>query len=283
MTDTLAIGIVQCALGGSIDANLGTVVPLIRQAAAAGAQVVLTPELLEGPYFPRTEEEADFARAAPLEGHPTLSHFVELARELEVVLPFSFFERSGPTTYNSVAIVDADGTVLGTYRKTHIPDGPGYEEKFFFRPGARPPRVWTTRYGRLGVGICWDQWYPEVARHLALEDAEVLLYPTAIGSEPQDPELDTRDPWRRVMVGHAVANVIPIAAANRIGEEGGQRFYGSSFVCDDRGDVVAELGEAEEGFRVARFDRAAIRRRRSGWGFFRDRRPELYGRLTELD
>ena len=207
----------------------------------------------------------------------------ERYRELGVVMPASVFERDGPHYYNSIAMIDADGSVLGTYRKSHIPDGPGYEEKFYFRPGDTGFRAWRTRFGTIGVGICWDQWFPEAARAMVLAGADLLLYPTAIGSEPNDPGLDTRDPWRRVMVGHAVANATPVAAANRIGTEDGQRFYGSSFIADQRGDLLVELGRDEETIGVAAIDLAAVRRYRASFGFFRDRRPELYGPLTKKE
>lgn len=280
MTDPLAIGVVQCALGGSREENVSRVLGHVREAAERGARIVLTPELFEGPYFPRSQDEAFFSWARPFEDNETLARVASLARELEVVLSFSFFEHAGQAYYNSVAVVDADGSVLGLYRKAHIPDGPGYNEKYYFRPGDTPFRAFRTRWGCIGVGICWDQWYPECARALALQGAEVLLYPTAIGSEPSGE--DTRDPWQRVMVGHAVANSIPVAAANRIGSEDGQRFYGSSFICDPRGDRVAAL-DAEAGVLVHAFDRAELSRRRAAWGFFRDRRPELYGLLTGAD
>jgi N-carbamoylputrescine amidase len=182
-----------------------------------------------------------------------------------------------------VAVIDDRGSLLGVYRKSHIPDGPGYEEKFYFRGGDTGFRVWPTSFGTIGVGICWDQWFPECARALTLLGADVLLYPTAIGSEPHDPALDTRDPWQRAMIGHAVSNVIPVVAANRIGDESGQVFYGSSFIADARGDKVAELGRADEGVITAGFDLSAIRRTRAAWGFFRDRRPELYGALATAD
>jgi N-carbamoylputrescine amidase len=202
---------------------------------------------------------------------------------LGVVLPISFFEKAGPAYYNSIAIIDADGKNLGTYRKSHIPDGPGYEEKFYFRPGDTGFKVWSTRYGTLGVGICWDQWFPECARAMTLMGADILLYPTAIGSEPQDPDLNTKDPWQRVMIGHAVANVIPVVAANRIGNEGGQVFYGHSFIADHQGEKVAELGSEQAGLLVATFDLALIERTRAAYGFFRDRRPELYSVLLSGD
>jgi N-carbamoylputrescine amidase len=277
---SLSIGIVQCALDGTREENVARVEALVREAAKQGAQVVLTPELFEGPYFPQTEDERAFDLAAPLDGHPTVVRMQALAAELEVVLPVSFFERSGQNYYNSLVAIDADGTALGIYRKSHIPDGPGYEEKFYFRPGDTGFQVWNTRHGRIGVGICWDQWFPEAARSMALQGAEVLLYPTAIGSEPGEPDADTKAPWQRAMVGHAVVNAMPVAAANRIGTEGGLTFYGSSFVCDQRGDVKVELGREDAGVAVASFDREALRRYRANWGFFRDRRPDLYGRLT---
>jgi len=207
----------------------------------------------------------------------------DVARELGVTVPVSFFERAGQAFYNSCAIVDADGSVLGIYRKSHIPDGPGYEEKFYFRPGDTGFRVWKTRHATLGVGICWDQWFPETARGMMLLGAEVLLYPTAIGSEPHDPDLDTRDPWQRAMIGHAVSNIIPVVAANRVGTEENQSFYGSSFIADSRGDKLAELGRTDEGVILATLDLDAIARARASWGFFRDRRPELYGILQTAD
>ena len=277
---SLSIGIVQCALGDAREANVVRVEGLIREAAGRGAKIILTPELFEGPYFPQTEDERTFDLAAPLDSHPTVGRMQHLAHELGVVLPISFFERAGQVYYNSVVTIDADGKQLGSYRKSHIPDGPGYEEKFYFRAGDTGFRVWKTRHGNVGVGICWDQWFPEAARSMALQGAEVLLYPTAIGSEPEAPDEDSQAPWRRVMVGHAVANAMPVAAANRIGAEAGLTFYGSSFVCDQRGDLRAELGRDQEGVATATFDRDALRRYRANWGFFRDRRPDLYHRLT---
>jgi len=277
---SFSIGIVQCALDGTREVNVDRVEALIREAAERGAQIILTPELFEGPYFPQTEDEQAFDLAAPFVGHPTIARMQVLAANLGVVLPISFFERAGQSYYNSLVTIDADGTALGVYRKSHIPDGPGYEEKFYFRPGDTGFKVWTTRHGRIGVGICWDQWFPEAARSMALQGAEVLLYPTAIGSEPNAPEDDTKAPWQRAMIGHAVANAMPVAAANRIGTEGRLTFYGSSFACDQRGDVAIELGRSEEGVATVSFDREGLRRYRANWGFFRDRRPDLYGRLT---
>ncbi|MEO1174678.1 MAG: nitrilase-related carbon-nitrogen hydrolase, partial [Myxococcota bacterium] len=214
--------------------------------------------------------------------NPTARMLQDLSQRLGVVIPYSFFERAGAVHYNSLALIDADGSSLGLYRKSHIPDGPGYEEKFYFRPGETGFKVWPTRYGALGVGICWDQWFPEAARSMALLGAELLLYPTAIGSEPVSGE-DTKDPWQRVMIGHAVANSMPVIAANRIGDEGGQLFYGSSFIADATGEKVAELSRTDEGTILATFDLDALRARRAAWGFFRDRRPELYGPLLTAD
>jgi len=282
-TRLVTVAAVQCALGGPLEANVARVTALVREAAAKGARIILPPELFEGPYFCRAERDEFFDWARPAEGHPTIQAFSRLARELEVVIPVSFFERSGQQHYNSVAVVDADGAVLGVYRKSHIPDGPGYEEKFYFRGGDTGFKVFSTRHAVIGVGICWDQWFPECARAMTLLGAEVLFYPTAIGSEPHEPELDTREPWQRAMVGHAVSNVIPVVAANRVGTEDGQRFYGSSFISDPRGDKVAELGSSEEGVASFTFDLAKIRRTRGAWGFFRDRRPELYGPLVLPD
>jgi N-carbamoylputrescine amidase len=271
----------QCAFGGSLDENVARVEGLVREAAAQGAQVILPSELFEGTYFCREEKDEFFDWAKPVEGHPTLARFQQVAKELGVVIPVSFFERDGHAYYNSLAMVDADGTLLGVYRKSHIPDGPGYEEKFYFRPGNTGFKVWDTRFGKLGVGICWDQWYPECARAMMLLGAELLLYPTAIGTEPENPGLDTKDLWQRAMIGHAVSNVVPVVASNRIGLEGDQTFYGHSFISDHRGEKVAELGRAASGVITADFDLAEIRRNRASFGFFRDRRPELYGLITK--
>ena len=280
---TIRVAATQCAFTDSLETNVARVEALVRAAAAQGAQVILPSELFEGLYFCREEKDAFFDWAKPVAGHPTIARFQQLAKELGVVLPVSFFERDGQAYYNSLAMVDADGALLGIYRKSHIPDGPGYEEKFYFRPGNTGFKVWDTRYGRLGVGICWDQWYPECARAMMLLGADVLLYPTAIGTEPENPELDTKDLWQRAMIGHAVSNVVPVVASNRTGIEGGQTFYGHSFIANQRGDLVAELGRTETGFITADLDLAEIRRNRASFGFFRDRRPDLYGQLTKLD
>lgn len=272
----LGVGVLQAAFGEDEPANVAKIEALAREAAARGANVILPPELFAGPYFCKTQDEAKFAAARGWREQPAVAAMAALARELGVVIPVSIFERDGPHYYNALVMIDADGAALGVYRKSHIPDGPGYQEKFYFRPGDTGFRVWRTRAGVIGAGICWDQWFPEAARAMALGGADLLVYPTAIGAEPHDPGLDTSGPWRRVMQGHAVANVTPIAAANRVGVEDGQRFYGRSFICDDRGDIRAELGEDEEGVAVWRFDPDALAQRRAAWGFFRDRRGDLY-------
>lgn len=261
---------------GNMTANIKHVGDAVRQAAAAGAQVILPPELFCDHYFCKTQDEAAFALAYPAVTHPAVAALQDLANDLNVVIPVSIFEQDGPEYFNSVVMLDAGGDIMGVYRKSHIPDGPGYQEKFYFRPGDTGFKVWDTRHGRIGVGICWDQWFPEAARSMALGGAECLLYPTAIGAEPQDPNLDTAARWRRAMVGHAVANVIPIVAANRVGDEDGQIFYGTSFIADQTGVIVADIGRTEQGFIQAQFDLDAIEIERAAWGFFRDRRPELY-------
>jgi len=280
---SIRVAATQCAFTGSLDENVARVEALVREAAAQGAQVILPSELFEGLYFCREEKDAFFDWARPAVGHPTILRFQRLAKELGVAIPVSFFERDGHAFYNSLAMVDADGTVLGVYRKSHIPDGPGYEEKFYFRPGNTGFKVWDTRFGKLGVGICWDQWYPECARAMMLQGAELLLYPTAIGTEPENPDLDTKDLWQRAMIGHAVSNVVPVIASNRIGLEGDQTFYGHSFIADHRGEKVAELGRTEPGVILAAFDLEEIRRNRASFGFFRDRRPDLYGLISKTD
>jgi N-carbamoylputrescine amidase len=250
--------------------------------------VILPSGAFQGPYFCVSQEERWFATAHPWREHPCVTALAPLAKKLGVVLPISIFEREGPHYFNSLVMVDADGSLMGVYRKSHIPDGPGYMEKYYFRPGDTGFKVWATKHGRLGVGICWDQWYPECARAMTLMGAEVLLYPTAIGSEPHDDTLDTAAPWRRAMQGHAVSNVIPVVGANRTGFEpwagypnGGQAFYGSSFIADHRGDLVSALGREDEGLVQATFDLDFLATHRAAWGFFRDRRSDLYGPLTQ--
>ena len=283
----LTVAALQLAFTDDTDANIRAVSELVREAAGKGAEVVLPPELFEGPYFCRVEDESLFATARQTAEHPSVLAMQQLAEDLKIWIPTSFFELDGPHHYNSLAMVGPDGKVAGVYRKSHIPDGPGYQEKYYFRPGDTGFKVWDTRFGKLGVGICWDQWYPETARSMALMGAEVLFYPTAIGSEPHDSSLDTRDPWRRVMQGHAVANVMPLVASNRIGFEpgpgGGQTFYGSSFIADHRGDLVASFERGDEGVLTHTFDLDFLHTHRAAWGFFRDRRTDLYGQLIRRD
>ncbi|QNE31616.1 N-carbamoylputrescine amidase [Sphingomonas sp. NBWT7] len=280
----ITVAALQLAFSADINVNIANVSRLVREAAARGAQVILPPELFEGEYFCRVEDEGLFANAKPTAQHKAVRAMQALAAELKVHIPTSFFEADGPHHYNSLAMIDPDGRIQGVYRKSHIPDGPGYEEKFYFRPGNTGFKVWdgptAADKAKLGVGICWDQWYPETARAMMLMGAEVLFYPTAIGSEPHDTSLDTARLWRRAMVGHAVSNVVPVVAANRVGVEHGQTFYGTSFICDERGDMLAELGRDEEGVITATLDLDRVKRHRAAFGFFRDRRPELYGRLV---
>lgn len=275
----VVVAAVQSALTDDVGKNVARMTELVREAAGRGAHIILMPELFEGHYFPHAQLEDNFARAQPVEGHPTLAHFSALAGELGVVLPVSFYEASGPSYFNSIAIIDAGGALLGVYRKSHIPDGPGYQEKFYFRPGNTGFQAWKTRYGTIGAGICWDQWFPEAARAMTVLGADILLYPTAIGSEPHEPALDTKDPWQRVMIGHAVANAVGLVAANRIGDEGHISFYGHSFIANHRGDKLAELERGREGVITAELDLDELRQYRAGWGFFRDRRVDLYGPL----
>jgi N-carbamoylputrescine amidase len=278
----ITVAAIQLAFSADIDANIAKVSDAVREAHSRGATVILPPELFEGEYFCRVEDEGLFANAAPVGEHKAVLAMQALAEALKVWIPTSFFEADGPHHYNSLAMIGPDGEVQGVYRKSHIPDGPGYEEKFYFRPGNTGFKVWNgPDRTKLGVGVCWDQWYPETARALMLMGSDVLFYPTAIGSEPHDTSLDTARLWRRAMVGHAVSNVVPIVASNRVGTEHGQTFYGTSFIADERGDILAELDREEEGVITATFDLARVKRHRAAFGFFRDRRPELYGRLVE--
>lgn len=279
---TLTVAALQLPLGSSDEAeNIVAVSMLVEEAAAQGAQVVLPPELFSGPYFCREEDEALFALARPTAEHPSIRAMQALAAKLKVAIPTSFFERDGQHYYNTMAMIGPDGAIMGTYRKSHIPDGPGYEEKYYFRPGNDGFKVWDLFGHKVGVGICWDQWYPECARVMALMGAELLLYPTAIGSEPYDADLDTSRMWRRAMIGHAVSNCMPVMAANRIGSEDGQNFYGHSFISDEWGDLIADFGAVETGVLIASLDLARAAKHRAGMGFFRDRRPQLYGRIAQ--
>ncbi|HMM76461.1 MAG TPA: N-carbamoylputrescine amidase [Gammaproteobacteria bacterium] len=279
----IAVAVTQMACSWDLPANVANAERLIREAVARGAQLVLLQELFESPYFCQDQAARHFALAHEAATSPLLERLARLARELAVVLPVSFFERSGNVYFNSLAMIDADGSRLGVYRKSHIPQGPGYEEKFYFTPGDTGFHVWKTRIGAVGAAICWDQWFPEAARAMALMGAEILCYPTAIGSEPQDPTLDTQPHWQRVMQGHAAANMLPLLASNRVGVERGDagelRFYGSSFIADETGAPIAQAARDGEAVLTARFDLDAQRERRAAWGLFRDRRPDLYGRL----
>ena len=283
---TLTVAALQLELALAEEAaNIEAVSELVAEAASKGAQVVLPPELFSGGYFCREEKDEFFALARPTREHPSVIAMGKLAKKLGVAIPTSFFERDGHHYYNTLAMIGPDGAIMGTYRKSHIPDGPGYEEKFYFRPGNDGFKVWDVFGATIGIGVCWDQWYPETARVLALKGAQVLFYPTAIGSEPKDAEMDTSRMWRRAMIGHAVSNCMPVVAANRIGHEGSQEagntFYGHSFICDEWGDMIAEYGREETGVLVAKLDLDAARQHRASWGFFRDRRPQLYGRIAE--
>jgi N-carbamoylputrescine amidase len=270
--------------------NIQRAETLVRRAAQGGAQIILLQELFETPYFCIDQSAEHFALATELAENPAVKHFRTLARELAVVLPISFFERAHNAHYNTIAMIDADGSVLGIYRKTHIPNGPGYQEKQFFNPGDTGFKVWNTRYGRIGVGICWDQWFPETARAMALQGAELLLYPTAIGSEPHDPSLDSRDHWQRAMQGHAASNLVPVIASNRIGTECSVTdeqlritFYGSSFICDETGAMLQVADRSSEAVLWQTFDLDALGKRRVAWGVFRDRRPSQYRSLLSSD
>jgi len=287
MAREVTLAATQMACSWEIEANIDRAEGLVRAAAAAGAGVVLLQEFFETPYFCVDQDSRHMALARPVEGHPTVARFRRLAGELGVVLPLSIVERAGHAVFDSVVMIDADGSQLGVYRKSHIPDAVGYQEKHYFAPGDTGFRVWDTRAGRLGVGICWDQWFPEAARAFALRGAEVLLYPTAIGVDPPHPERSSVGPWQRVQQGHAAANLMPLVASNRIGVETGDtvsiRFYGSSFIADHRGAIVAQASEDTEEVVTATFDLDEVRRYRDSWSMFRDRRPELYGPLLTLD
>ncbi|HEV7136357.1 MAG TPA: N-carbamoylputrescine amidase [Steroidobacteraceae bacterium] len=288
----LTLAAIQMSCGWDGAANITQAEALVREAAAQGAQVILLPELFETPYFCIEQDARHLKLARPVEESLAVKHFTAVARELRVVLPISFFERAGPAYFNSIAILDADGSRLGIYRKSHIPNGPGYQEKSYFSPGDTGFKVWRTRYARIGVGICWDQWFPEAARAMALAGAEVLLYPTAIGTEPPPAlPVNSRDHWQRTQQGHAAANLMPLVAANRYGLERSLqdpeglyiRFYGSSFIADAMGAKIAEAPEEGDAVLTASFDLEQTAAVRDNWFVFRDRRPDLYGALTSLD
>ena len=284
---TFTVAAIQMSMARDVETNVATAERLVRRAAADGGQIILIPELFEGHYFCKDQKASEHARALPVDDHPTIRHFQAVASELGVVLPISVFERANNALFNTVAMIDADGSMMGIYRKSHIPDGPGYTEKFYFSPGDTGFRVWDTAHGKVGVGICWDQWFPEAARSMALMGAEVLLYPTAIGSEPPNPTWDSSGHWQRVMQGHAGANITPVVAANRTGHEVGDPteiiFYGSSFIADGTGAKVAEANRTEETVLLATFERATLQEMRTVWGLFRDRRPELYFPVMTMD
>lgn len=284
---TFTVAAIQMSMARDVETNVATAERLVRRAAADGGQIILIPELFEGHYFCKDQKASDHARALPVDDHPTIRHFQAVASELGVVLPISVFERANNALFNTVAMIDADGSMMGIYRKSHIPDGPGYTEKFYFSPGDTGFRVWDTAHGKVGVGICWDQWFPEAARSMALMGAEVLLYPTAIGSEPPNPTWDSSGHWQRVMQGHAGANITPVVASNRTGHEVGDpteiTFYGSSFIADGTGAKVAEANRTEETVLLATFERATLQEMRTVWGLFRDRRPELYFPIMTMD
>lgn len=277
----------QMSCSADRETNIQKADLMVRKAANQGAQIILLQELFETPYFCQTEHDEFYDLASEVEKNPAIVHFMKLAKELKVVLPISFYEKRNNARYNSIAIIDADGSNLGVYRKSHIPDGPGYEEKYYFNPGDTGFKVWDTMYGKIGVGICWDQWFPEAARAMALMGAELIFYPTAIGSEPENSLVDSKDHWQRCMIGHAACNLVPVIASNRIGEEvqdhSSINFYGSSFIAGPTGEKVQEASRDEETVLVAEFDLDSVGRQRVEWGIFRDRRPDLYKVLLTSD
>ena len=280
MSKTVTVAATQMSCSRDSKANITNAKKLITKAASEGAQIILIQELFESVYFCCLNKTEEFNMAKPFENNPLLQEMAELAKELSVVLPISFFEKDNNTFYNSLSVIDADGSISAPYRKSHIPDGPGYEEKYYFHPGNTGFKVFETQYAKIGVGICWDQWFPEAARIMALNGAELLFYPTAIGSEPDTPELDSRDSWQIVMQGHSAANTLPVIASNRIGTEINEKFsmtfYGSSFITDGTGIKVKECSRDNEEYIIQKFDLDSIQEHRSSWGFFRDRRTDLY-------
>lgn len=283
----VTVALTQMACGADSAANIARAERLVHQAADQGANIILLQELFETPYFCIEQHPDNFGLAKPFDNNPLINHFAAIAKARQVVLPISYFEQDNNRFFNSLAVIDADGQVLGNYRKSHIPDGPGYQEKYYFTPGDTGFKVWHTQFGCIGVGICWDQWFPEAARAMALAGAELLFYPTAIGSEPKNPELDSQPHWTRVMQGHSAANMVPVIASNRVGTEPSRdgasqiTFYGSSFITDQTGAIVQQKNKTDEGFCLYRFDLAILKNTRVSWGLFRDRRPELYKTLIE--
>jgi N-carbamoylputrescine amidase len=283
----IKVAATQMSCSSNIDENILKAEKLVRKAASEGAQIILLQELFETLYFCQKEKAEYYGFATDIENNKAINHFKNIAKELSVVLPVSFYEKSNMAMFNSIAIIDADGEVLGKYRKSHIPDGPGYEEKFYFNSGDTGFRVWNTKFGKIGVGICWDQWFPESARCMALMGAELLFYPTAIGSEPEDSSVDSKEHWQICMLGHAACNLIPVIASNRVGieEDGNSKitFYGSSFIAGPTGKIIEEADRQQETVILAEFDLQALEEQRFEWGIFRDRRPDLYNTICTYD
>nr|WP_319393913.1 N-carbamoylputrescine amidase [uncultured Desulfobacter sp.] len=281
------VAVTQMTCSNTYETNAQKAETIVRDAAAQGANIILLQELFSGPYFCKVQDFSYFSLAQNAEDSDLIKRFSRLAKDLGVVLPISFFERAGQAYFNSVAMIDADGAVLGIYRKTHIPQGPGYEEKFYFSPGDTGFKVWRTRFGKVGVGICWDQWFPETARSMALMGADILMYPTAIGSEPKMPGYDSQPHWQRTMQGHSAANVMPVCASNRIGTENDQdvkiTFYGTSFITGNTGEILAQCDRETQDIKIVSFDFKEIENMRAGWGLFRDRRPAEYGTIRTMD
>ncbi|ENE9527385.1 N-carbamoylputrescine amidase [Vibrio parahaemolyticus] len=286
MSKVVKFAALQLTKSWDLEDNLAKAKKAIREAAQNGANVILPQELFAAPYFCKKQEAKYFELAEETENCRLIKEMSALAKELGVVIPVSYFEKAGNTFFNSLVMIDADGTVLDNYRKSHIPDGPGYSEKYYFSPGDTGFKVWPTKFGKFGAGICWDQWFPELARSLALHGAEAIFYPTAIGSEPQDPTLDSRDHWQRTMQGHSAANLVPVIASNRVGIEVDDgietTFYGSSFITDHTGAKIAEAPREGETIIYAEIDLAATAKARHAWGLFRDRRPDLYTSVGKL-
>ncbi len=283
----VTVAATQMSCTDNIDINIEKADRLVREAKAKGADIILLQELFETPYFCQKEKPEYYEYALDLDANKAVEHFSRLAAELKVVLPISFYEKSNYARYNSLAMIDADGTVLGVYRKSHIPDGPGYEEKYYFNPGDTGFQVFNTKYGKLGAGICWDQWFPEAARCMVLMGAEILFYPTAIGSEPENGDIDSKGHWQRCMIGHSACNLVPVIASNRIGAEKAEdseiNFYGSSFITNGTGEVIAEASRDKEEILTAELDLEELEKARVEWGIFRDRRPELYKAILTYD
>ncbi|OEH84877.1 N-carbamoylputrescine amidase [Desulfuribacillus stibiiarsenatis] len=287
MTKKVKVAATQMSCSNNIEENIEKADKLVQEAAANGAKIILLQELFETPYFCQKENPEYYSYATELEENNAIQHFKKVAKELEIVLPISFYEKKNNARYNSLAVIDANGEILGRYRKSHIPDGPGYEEKFYFNPGDTGFKVWKTKYAKIGIGVCWDQWYPEAARCMALQGAEILFYPTAIGSEPEDSTVDSKDHWQTCMLGHAAANLVPVVASNRVGieQQAGSEitFYGSSFIAGAQGQKIVEANRTDETVIYAELDLDQLERQRAEWGIYRDRRPDLYKIITSYD